>query len=221
VATDAYQSLSRRAENVSIYCGPDVTDLLGAGTSGLSAAAQTLLQNILTQNLTPVAQSDSLVADFSRTNTQRFAFGPNSMQPFQVVPGVQKCNGLQLSHFVYNRRDEPDRLFAFRGRLPLEQIYPWVIQCQEVGPPLANGEPDQASQAQFLFFGCWIAASKWTWSNTVNDQRLIQSLSLTAGTCVDYYGDGNDALDGVLGALGTGLAGLPQVSQVLSGLSLS
>jgi len=110
----------------------------------------------------------------TRNMIERFGFGPNPLQPFEVVPiGVSVT--LKLTKAVLFNLQDAEQTFNFYPNNILYQQLPFIIQVDAPGKPAQDGSPASPHLTHY-FLGCWFTNTSVRYSMTdKDDQRLIQT----------------------------------------------
>lgn len=157
---------------IKIKVGPDLTDILGLDPTAVDAA---VASKAVDAALTEVGTIESLDFVQSREVRARYAFGPTPQQAFQVVPLNQKIT-LRASRVVLKSLQKAEAVFNFLPSNLIFQQIPFVIQIDDIGDP-ANPE----TRVTHILYGCWFTSSTVKYDvMDKNDQRLIQSVDITA-----------------------------------------
>lgn len=194
-------TLSRLKWAAKIKTGPDLTDILGFTQSATDLTVAAASQ-LLAQNLVDVGAVEELEVLQSKALMERYAFGPNPQQPFQIVP-LQTTVTLRLSKVVLKSLPQAEKLFSFYPSNLLNQQMPFVIYLNDVGNPADGG----ATACEHYFFGCWFADSAVKYGTIEpGDSRLIQraTVKVTRMLTLDQSAAGSPtavALQNVFGGI--------------------
>lgn len=194
------QTQSRLKWQATIHAGPDTSEILGLGKN--SNTSQVLSQLVTGSSTQLIGAIENLEIVQTRTLVERYGFGPNPHQPFQVVP-TSLSAALKLSKVVLFGQSTADKVFNFYPNNLLFQQLPFVIQADL--PGLSGG-----TSITHFFLGCWFIDSHVQFGvNSGSDQRLINTcnVKVTRQITLDGTGasiDGNIGTDVVGGILSFG-----------------
>ena len=164
-----------------IRVGIDTSGVLGLSpevTDGVVNFSQ-----LLTNNLKDVGSVESLEVIQTRQMTERFGFGPNTAQPFEVVP-TNIMVTLKLSKAVLFNLPDAEKIFNFYPNNLLFQQLPFILQVDAPGKNNPDGTPASPHLTHY-FLGCWFTTSSVRYSTTEkDDQRLIQSADVKCSRIV-------------------------------------
>jgi hypothetical protein len=213
---------ARQRWAVSLKAGPDLEYLLGipSGATDLfagGAAASGLLSSVLS-SLKDVGTVEDFQFPQARTIKERYAFGPNPLEPFQNVP-QQITRSLRLTRVILKKLPEVESLFNFAPMNLLHQQIPFIIQILDIG----DATPE--TSVRHLLFGCWFQESGVKYDVvTKDDTRLIQSTTVKVGRVLTFDPSAAGSAGGliastVLGALVS--AGGAEAQTLLENFGLS
>lgn len=172
--TELPKTASRLKWAAKIKTGPDLSDILGF-TQSATELTTAVASQLLVQQLVDVGSIESLEMTQSRALQERYAFGPNPHQPFQIVP-LQVTVTLRLTKVMLKNLPLAEQLFSFAPSNLLNQQVPFIIYLNDVGA----GDLGNTAVEHYLF-GCWFADSVVKYDVTDrSDQRLIQNATVKA-----------------------------------------
>jgi hypothetical protein len=202
--TEFPNTLTRLKWQAKIRVGIDTSGVLGLSPDlvqdGVVATSQ-----LLTNNLKDVGAVESLEVLQTRTMLDRFGFGPNPLQSFEIVPtGITVV--LKLSKAVLFNLPEAEALFNFYPSNLLYQQLPFILQVDSPSLQGPAGTPASPRLTHF-FLGCWFTDTSVRYSTTErDDQRLIQSASVKCARIVTQ--DGSNASSFTASALSSTVGGV-------------
>jgi hypothetical protein len=196
-----------------IRVGIDTSQVLGLTTDVADGVVNT--SQLLTSNLKDVGAVESLEVIQTRNLVERFGFGPNTQQAFEVVPTAISVV-LKLSKAVLFNLPEAESVFNFYPANLLFQQLPFIIQLDTPSLPGVNGAPASPHITHF-FLGCWFSDSSVRYSTTEkDDQRLIQSATVRCARVVTQ--DGSNASSTAATALAATVGGVLALGNAQAGL---
>ena len=167
------QTGTRLKWQATISAGPDISEILGINqnsTFGELGAAYTSRLISGLGKLQTIAAVEHLEFLQTRTFVERYGFGPNPHEPFQIVP-TSYSSSLKLDKVLLFNVGVAEQVFNFSPNNLLFQQLPFVIQVAL--PPGTNGRT-----ITHYFIGCWFVDSHLSFSTTDADQRLVQSMNV-------------------------------------------
>ena len=195
IRSEITKTAARTKWAIKLKVGPDLTDILGFNqslTEVLIAGAQAAQSsNLIIGQLQDIGSVESIEIVQNRSLLERYAFGPNPGQPFQIAP-QQVTVSLRLSKVILKKPSLAESVFNFFPNNLLFQQVPFVIYLRDIG----SGNPADNTFIEHYFFGCWFADSTVTYDVTSkSDQILINNanVKVTRMLTLDPTNAGNPA----------------------------
>lgn len=178
-------TLTRLQWQAKIRVGIDTAAVLGLTQAATDLAANA--SQLLTANMKTVGAVESLEPVQSRGQVERFGFGPNPYQPFEIAPmGVSVV--LKMTKAVFFNLPDAERIFNFYPSNLLYQQLPFILQVDAPAQNNQSGGP-ASPPLTHLFLGCWFAETSVRYSVTEKDnQRMIQSATVRCASMVTFDG---------------------------------
>lgn len=212
-------TLTRLKWQARIRVGIDTSGVLGL-TPDVQEGAVNFSQ-LLTSNLKDVGAVDSLEPIQTRTMTERFGFGPNPHQAFEVVP-TSLSVVLKLNKIVLFNLPDAEKIFNFYPSNLLFQQLPFILQVDAPSLPGPAGTP-ASPQITHFFLGCWFADTSVRFSSSEKeDQRLIQTATVKCARMITQDGSNASATEAsALSATVGGVLALGNNQAILDDLELT
>ena len=217
--TELPKTQSRLKWQAKIRVGLDLEYILGLTPDVADGVVN--FSQVVTNNLKDIGSIESLEITQSRALVERYGFGANTSQPFEVAPTQLKVV-LKLSKVILHNLSEAENIFNFYPANLLFQQLPFVIQVTQPQIMGGNGVPTSPAITHF-FLGCWFAESTVRLSVTdKEDQRLIQSATVLCSHMLTHDGT-NASLTGVnaLQATFGGLLAIGGAQAILDDMELT
>ena len=165
------KTLARLKWAIKIMAGPDPSEILGLGQTSFELAAS---YTSLFEQLVEVGTVESLEIVQNKTLKERFAFGPNPLQPFQVVPQSLSVT-LRMTKVMLKALPRAEQLFNFFPSNLVFQQLPFIIHLQDRGDSSDSGK----SSVHHFLSGCWFQDSTIKYDVVAReDTRLIQAVTV-------------------------------------------